>query len=79
VSAEAFAIGVATGIALVAVTAYVIAPNVAANVTRDAVSRQGSRILGLPSQLLTPLASQISEVVGNEVRAQLRYPGYTNG
>jgi len=73
--ATPFIIGVFTGIVLVGVTVYVTAPNIVDGVVRSAVSRQGSRLLGLPSNLLAPLGAQLGALASSEVKAQLHYPG----
>lgn len=72
-----FAVGIATGIVLVGFTVYVTAPNIVERVVRSAVSRQGSRLLGLPNALLAPLGEQLGALASQETRAQLHYPGAT--
>lgn len=69
--AKAFAIGVATGVLLVGITAYVVAPVVAGRAAEVAVNRQGSRVLGLPETLLAPLGRHIGAMVREETARQL--------
>lgn len=69
---QSLAIGFAAGVITVGVVVYITAPAIAGKVTRDAVNRQGSRLLGLPSGITAPLANQLARIVRAEVETQLK-------
>ena len=69
---QSLAIGFAAGVITVGVVVYITAPAIAEKATRNAINTQGSRILGLPSNILAPLADRIAHEVRLEVQSQLK-------
>ena len=69
--ATGYITGIVVGITITGLVVYLTAPAIAERLTVDAVNSQGGSLLGLPSALTRPLATQLGAIVRREVESAL--------